>query len=161
MNNHVFRLLNALQKSDYCSLNFRRKILKLMGVRVATGAVIMSGCDFLKGDISIGRNSFINQRCLFEGAGGITVGEEVRIGHGVMLLTSTHEMGDRLRRAGPLITHTITVGDGCWLGAGCVVISGAEICARTIVAAMSLVRGRLEHDAMYAGAPATMRKHLS
>jgi acetyltransferase-like isoleucine patch superfamily enzyme len=160
MNDHAYRLLNAIQKGDYWPLGVRNRILRWMGVEVGIGSIVMSGCDFIKGPISLGRNAFVNQRCLIEGAGGITIGNEVRIGHGTMLLTSTHEEGSRIRRAGPLVRLPITIGDGAWIGAACTIIPGSIIGARSIVGATSLVRGRLNEDTANVGSPAKPYKTL-
>ena len=161
MNDHLFRFLNAVQKSDFWPLGLRRRLLRKMGVNIADGAIIMSNCDFLQGRISIGRNTFVNQRCLFEGAGGIIIGEEVRIGHASLLLTSTHEIGNGVRRAGALVRMPVVLESGCWLGASCTILAGAVIGERSIVGAGSVVIGALAKNELYVGSPARSRKKMS
>ncbi len=48
----------------------------------------------------------------------------------------------------------VVVGDGCWLGAGVVVLPGARLGRNVAVAAGSVVRGEFPDNCLIAGAPA-------
>lgn len=52
----------------------------------------------------------------------------------------------------------IVIGDNVWIGRGCLVLPGCVIEEGVVVAANSVVRGRLEKDGIYGGRPAKFIK---
>ena len=55
---------------------------------------IREGCRIGTHDLSIGRGTFINRGCVFEGAGRIEIGEHCLFGPEVMIVTSNHDIGE-------------------------------------------------------------------
>jgi maltose O-acetyltransferase len=54
----------------------------------------------------------------------------------------------------PLVSAPTTVGDGVWLGAGCIVLKGVTIGKNTVVGAGSIVVRDLPADIIAEGRPA-------
>ena len=103
----------------------------------------------MRGDtetIRIGRGSNIQDACVLHADMGkpLTVGEDVTVGHKVML-------------------HGCTVGDGSLIGIGAVVLNGARIGKHCIVGAGSLVTEGKEFadGSMIMGSPAKVVRELS
>ena len=103
----------------------------------------------IRGDterISVGRGSNIQDACVLHADMGkpLTVGEDVTVGHQVML-------------------HGCTVGDGSLIGIGAVVLNGARIGRNCLVGAGSLVTEGKEFadGSMIMGSPAKVVRELS
>ena len=80
--------------------------------------------DFGK-NIHLGRNVFINAGCKFQDQGGIYIGDNVLIGHNVVLATLNHDENPA-KRGG------VTIGDGAIIAAGAVVTK--DVADNTVVA---------------------------
>ena len=84
----------------------------------------------------------------------ITIGDRVLIGAQVMILTSTHELGPREHRAGPVIRNPVTVADGAWIGARAVILPGVTIGEGAVVNPGSVVNKDVAPNTRVAGSPA-------
>lgn len=96
-------------------------------------------------------------------SGIVRIGEYAMFGHGVRLLTGTHdvnETGQRRQTAVPECGRDITVERGAWVATGATVIGPAVIGANSIVAAGSLVLGDVPPDTVVAGAPAKVIRRI-
>jgi hypothetical protein len=59
------------------------------------------------------------------------------------------------------VNAAVSIGAGSWLGAGAVILPGAQIGANVVVAAGSVVRGQVPDRCVVAGAPArVVREYL-
>jgi maltose O-acetyltransferase len=140
---------------------FKREILTWMGVEIGRGASVNGHTWFYgRGKIRIGEGTWIGPRCRFYATEGTTidVGANCDIAPEVAFVTGTHEMGTSERRAGPGFSKSITIGNGCWLGARVTVMGGANIGSGTLVAAGSLVRSDVPSNCLAAGVPAVVKR---
>jgi carbonic anhydrase/acetyltransferase-like protein (isoleucine patch superfamily) len=117
-------------------------------VELAEDASVWFGC-VLRGDgerLSIGRGSNVQDGCVVHADPGfpVTLGENVSIGHQVML-------------------HGCTVGDGSLIGIQSVVLNGAKIGKNCLVGAGSLVTEGKEFPdgSMIMGSPAKVVRQLT
>jgi acetyltransferase-like isoleucine patch superfamily enzyme len=108
--------------------------------------------------ITIDNGTFINQRCVIRP--NVTIGKNVNIAPGVMLLSDTHEIGSSEKRAGTSIYPPINIKDGCWIGANSTILGNVTIGKGTIIAAGSIVNKDCEPNSLYAGVPAKLVKKL-
>ena len=109
------------------------------------------------GDIEIGEHCYINPNCVLYSGSGIRMGDYVLIGPGCSLVPANHaidrtdmvirEQGFMPSRGGIVIERDV------WIGAGCVVLDGAHIESGVVVAAGSVVTGRLTGNAVWGGNP--------
>lgn len=90
----------------------------------------------------------------------VKIGENCAIAMNVHFINGTHEIGGESRRAGKEIVKRIIVGDGSWIGADTIIMSGVTIGKGVIVGAGSLVISDLEDNAVYFGRPAHLYKKL-
>ncbi len=110
------------------------------------------------GDVVIGADTAINSGTVIYTGNGVRIGQGVLIAANCTLAPVNHEFADASR---PIRTQGfqpsrggISIEDDVWLGAGVVVLDGSSIGRGAVVAAGSVVRGRVEPDSIYAGIPA-------
>ena len=107
--------------------------------------------DFGK-NIHLGKNVFINAGCKFQDHGGIYIGDNVLIGHNVVLATLNHEENPKNR--GNLIAAPIKIGNDVWIGSNATILSGVTIDDGAIVAAGAVVTKDVAENTVVGGVPA-------
>ena len=92
----------------------------------------------------------------------VTIGDDVWTGPYVYITDQNHGYEDPdvpIGRQRP-VNRPVSIGAGTWLGAGAIILPGAEIGRNVVVAAGSVVRGVVPDRCMVAGVPATIvREH--
>lgn len=146
-------VLNKLISSAIVPHNIRWKLYNLVGLRVER-SVICPYVWFGSRNVSIGAGTFINYRCVFNTAGGISIGSDCDIAMDVAFVTSSHELGGPARRAGTPTAEPIRVGNGVWIGARALILPGVTIGDGAVVAAGAVVTGDIAPHSVYAGVPA-------
>ena len=135
--------------------------------RLGTKIVIESGVSidsFVKikpaggrGDVIIGRNTYINSGVVIYTGNGMKVGENVLIASNCTFSPVNHEIRSRdkkiIEQGFMQSKGGILIEDDVWIGANCVVLDGAVIRCGCVVGALSLVRGELAPYGIYAGNP--------
>ena len=100
-------------------------------------------------DVSINRGASFFPGMLCKAV--ISIGNGVRIAPNVGLYAAGHDADDPELKD---IASPITVGDGAWLGAGCILLPGSRIGAGAVVAAGAVVHGEVPAGSIVAGVPA-------
>ena len=112
------------------------------------------------GDIEIGRHCSINPHCVLYSGAGIRFGDYVLVGPGCSIVPANHaiERTDvEIRKQGFMPPRGgVVVEDDVWIGAGCVLLDGTHIERGCVVAAGSVVSGRLGGPAIWGGNPCRM-----
>lgn len=135
--------------------------MKTAGYGVSTNSTIWPGASFRSKRVTIGSNVFINVGFFFDGYDRLTVGDDVRIGQFVRVITATHEIGpSRQRGLVEVVGRPVTIANGCWIGAGAVILPGVCIAPGCVVAANSVLGESTERDGLYAGNPARRVREL-
>jgi acetyltransferase-like isoleucine patch superfamily enzyme len=129
----------------------------MIGEQVTLSAGIMPGHDL--GDRPVLR---IGDRCVI-GRGShiiahhsIMIGDDVFTGPYVYVTDQNHGYADPEQPIGRQwpVNAAVSIGPGCWLGAGVVVLPGSVIGRNVVVAAGSVVRGQVHDRCVIAGVPA-------
>ena len=107
--------------------------------------------DFGK-NIHLGKNVFINSDCKFQDQGGIYIGDDVLIGHNVVLATLNHEEDPEKR--GNLCPSPIRIGNKVWIGSNATILPGVTIGDGAIIAAGAVVTKDVPDYAIVGGNPA-------
>ena len=135
-----------------------RGTLMRIGARTMVDAFVKIKPAGGMGELVIGADCAINSGTVIYTGNGVKLGDAVLIAANCTLAPTNHAFGDRDRRIrdqGFLPSKGgIVIEDDVWLGANVVVLDGAVIGRGGVVAAGSVVRGRLEPYSIYAGAPA-------
>jgi acetyltransferase-like isoleucine patch superfamily enzyme len=113
------------------------------------------------GLIEIGDNVFINADCYFDAAANIEIGTGVRIADHVRLITSSHQVGLKSRRAGEGLAKPIHIGEGAWIGSSSLILPGVTVASGCIIGAGSVVAKSTDSDGLYLGVPARRVRDLS
>lgn len=110
------------------------------------------------GNLVIGSNCQINSGCVIYTGNGIQIGNGVLIAANTTVAATNHEFARRdlpIYMQGHSTEHAgIVIEDDVWIGANCVLLDGAYIGTGSIVAAGSVVRGKLSQFGVFAGIPA-------
>ena len=107
--------------------------------------------DFGK-NIHIGKNVFINSGCRFQDEGGIYIGDNVLIGHNVVLATLNHNENPQKR--GNIIPSPIVIGNDVWVGSSVTIVPGVTIGDGAIIAAGAVVTKDVAKNTVVGGVPA-------
>lgn len=114
--------------------------------------------------VKLGKRVHINDSVFLHAAGGITIGDDCVLSHGVSLISTglkTADWANRDRCADIHVDKPIVVGENVWLGANVTVCAGVTIAPNCIVAAGAVVTKDLqEENCLYGGIPAVKIKSL-
>lgn len=140
------------------------------GISIGDHSWLMGGCRLhvfnFRGiphaGIRIGQRTFIGEETLMRAQGGITIGDRVLFGPRVQLLAVNHVMSDPDR---PIMDQGITavgirIEDGCWIGAGAIVLDGVTIGRHACIGAGAVVTGDIPAHALAVGAPARVVRDM-
>ncbi len=157
----------------YGESNRRYEMLKSLFGSVGNNVSVADGfiCGF-GNNIYIGDNVSINLRCTLIDCNRITIGSNVLIGPNVQVYTSAHpvELTDRLNpdfRGGrtPYFCRTfalpVTIGDGCWIGGGTIVLPGVTIGDGCVIGAGSVVTKNVAENSLAVGNPCRVVRALN
>ncbi len=144
-----------------CKINYqyhdfdeiRELFSKLIGEKVSDDFRLFPPftTDFGK-NIHLGNNVFINSGCRFQDQGGIYIGDNVLIGHNVVLATLNHEENPKKRSN--LIAAPIKIGNDVWIGSNVTVTPGVTIGDGAIIGAGAVVTKDVDKNTIVAGVPA-------
>ena len=153
----VFRLLPETR-----CFGLKRRCLRWAGVNVAKHVRVCSSIKvFGTGKLSIGEDTWIGHECLIVSACFVQIGANVDIAPRVYIGTGSHKLDvDGARSAGVGTTKPVKIGDGAWLGAGCLILPGVTIGEKAVVAAGAVVTNDVKPYTLAGGVPARVIKQL-
>jgi acetyltransferase-like isoleucine patch superfamily enzyme len=108
----------------------------------------------IKGEVTVGRNTWIGPNCILDGVGGLTIGDYCSVSAGVQLYTHDTVNWSTSLGAAPEDKAPVTIGNGVYLGPNVVVEKGVTIGDRAVVGAMSFVNKDIPPDSRAWGCPA-------
>ena len=116
---------------------------------------------YYQNQMVIGQNTWVGQNCFFHAAGGLTIGKNVGIGPGVMIITSHHKDGVKDI---PILFSTIEfnpviIGDDSDIGIGAIILPGLTIGRGAQIGAGSVVTKNINDYVVVAGKPARLIRH--
>jgi maltose O-acetyltransferase len=143
----------------------RAILLRMAGLKIGKGT-IFSGMPSFQGGrhirelLEVGAGCWFNIGCRLDVHAEVNIGDRVRFGQEVLVLTHTHEIGLAWQRAGALTTGSVRIGDGAWLGARVTVLPGIRIGEGAVVAAGSIVTQDVPANTLAGGVPARVIREL-
>lgn len=105
-----------------------------------------------------GKRVFVNSGCKFQDQGGITVGDDVLIGHNCVIATLNHAFDPD--RRGDMIPAPVRIGNKVWIGANVTILQGVTIGEGAIIAAGAVVNKNVPPRAIVGGVPAKILKTI-
>lgn len=171
--NTARRLLAQYNALSYDRKAEKRAVLEQLfggiGSNVSVGLPFI--CDYGR-NIRVGSNVSINMNCTFVDCNTITIGDNVLIASNVQIYTAAHpvEYEERVLRnwepeSGQYFCNTfakpVTIGSGCWLGGGVIVLPGVTIGERTVIGAGSVVTKNIPQDCVAVGNPCRVIRKIN
>ncbi|MFZ4801200.1 MAG: acyltransferase [Chlorobium sp.] len=120
----------------------------------------------LKGGTEEAKNNIPKTVYFNTRSGSITIGENTVFGEDVMVLTGKHysvaeaEAGNKLLHYVPEEGRDVTIGVGCYIGSGAIIIGKVDIGDYAVIGAGSVVTKNVPSRAFVAGVPARLIKVL-
>ena len=144
----------------------RTALLRRAGIKIGPSSLIqgrmrITGEGNPCADISIGTFTLVTGSLHCDVGAPIRIGDRVRIGHDVSLLTVDHDLGTSELRSGVRKYGAIEIGDGSWLASRVLVLPGVRIGAGAIVAAGSVVTRDVPDNTLVMGVPARVVRNLN
>ena len=150
--------IGAILFTDGISNRLRSHVYSLpAGRNFGRNVAISSGVYINVGQLTLGDNVFINQRCYFDLSAEIAIGRNVKVGSGVSFVTTHHDIGQPNLRCGEAAPRPISVGDGAWIGTNALILGGCCVGNGAVVAAGAVVTKDVPPNTLFGGVPA---RHL-
>ena len=166
-------LLTAYNGLSYDQKAQKNEILhKMLGetgsnVSVAMPFICDYGCN-----IHIGDNVSVNMNCTFVDCNRITIGNNVLIASNVQIYTATHpvELAERLTpnwtpESGEYFCRTyalpVSIGNGCWIGGGVIILPGVSIGDGSVIGAGSVVTRDIPSNCVAVGNPCRVIRKIN
>ena len=146
---------------DFPLFNYIRFLILLLSGSRINSAHINDGITFwFPWNLEIGKRSSLNQGCLINAAGGIKIGNYVRIAAYTVMNSVDHEYKDKnekIYKQG-YIKGRIVIEDDVWIGACVIITKGVRIGRGSIIGAGSLVNKDIPPYSIAVGVPAVVKK---
>lgn len=127
-------------------------LLRLFGAQVGRGVVIHPGVNIkFPWKLSIGDHVWIGQRAWLDNIDQLTIHSNVVISQGAMLILGSH---DYKKPDYPTLAGPVVLEEGCWVGAGAMVLGGVTLRSHALLAAGSVAGKNLKAYTIYRGNPA-------
>jgi maltose O-acetyltransferase len=155
------RVADAFLGSAYLTVGTRMRVMRALGYGVQADTSIWSGCSFRSKRFSTGRGVFINSGFFFDGGAMLSIGDNVRIGQFVRVITASHDIGPPEQRGRVETTYRpVTIKQGCWIGSCAIILPGVVMEPGCVLAAGAVLAESTEPNGLYAGNPARLVRML-
>jgi acetyltransferase-like isoleucine patch superfamily enzyme len=156
------RAVDGLLNSPFVPVTMRAIVMKAIGYRVRRDTVIWSGARFMSKRFSVGEQVFLNVGFYYDGHEELRIGDRVRMGQFVRVITATHEIGPSEQRCLlDVLSGPVEIKDGAWIGSSVTILPGVTVERGCVVASGSIVTETTVPDGLYAGNPARLVRMLS
>jgi putative colanic acid biosynthesis acetyltransferase WcaF len=130
-------------------------VLKMFGARISRGVIVKPHVNVkYPWRLSIGAHSWIGENVWIDNLDNVTIGSNVCISQGALLLTGNHNFK---KTTFDLITSPIIIEDGVWIGAKTILAPGTVCKSHAMIKLNSVAKGTLESYGIYAGNPAVFQ----
>jgi putative colanic acid biosynthesis acetyltransferase WcaF len=153
---YLVKVMFFLSALPYPS-TLKAQLLRLFGAKVGTGVTIKPRVNIhFPWKLEIGNDVWIGEEAFILNFEKISIGNNVCVSQRSFLCGGNHDYKDpsMAYRNGP-----ITLQDGVWIGACCLVGPNVVIGYDTVVTALSVVTNNLDSNGIYKGNPAIFVKH--
>ncbi len=131
-------------------------LLRLFGATIGKGVLIKPSVNIkYPWFLSIGDYSWIGENVWIDNLTQVTIGKNVCLSQGAMLLTGNHNF---TKITFDLMTKSIVLEDGVWIGAKSVICPGVYCESHSILAVQSVATSRMDAYKVYQGNPAKLIK---
>lgn len=111
--------------------------------------------------VSIGDNFYANFNLLLVDDGDILIGDNVRFGPNVSIVTATHPICPELRKYKIEYNKPVVIGNNVWIGANTTVLPGVTIGDNSVIGAGSLVAKDIPANVVARGSPCKVYREIT
>ena len=115
------------------------------------------------GDIEIGKSTNINSGCVLYSGNGIKIGDNVLIAANCTFAATNHEYKSKdktiIEQRFKASKGGIIIEDDVWIGAGAIILDGANLRKGCVIGAASIVGIKTEEYGVYYGSPLVLKKY--
>jgi putative colanic acid biosynthesis acetyltransferase WcaF len=130
----VLLVSNPLQISS----RLRRAVLVAFGARIGEGVILRPRLRVrFPWKLEIGDRSWIGENVWLHNQDRLTIGSDAVVSQGAFVTTGSHAH----RRDMALLTSPVSIGDGAWVTARCVVLGGTRIGVSALITPGTVVSG--------------------
>ena len=155
-------LTNKKKGESLLSVGIRYVLLKSVAESCGDAVAVYSNV-YLKNPqkLNIGTNVTIQPMSYIEASGGVTIGNDTSIAHGVSIMSESHVIEDKETpfKCQGMTYAPVTIGEDVWIGAKATIMSGITIGNKAVVGANSVVTKDVPDYAVVVGAPAKIIKY--
>jgi len=162
-----YNVLSYNQKTE--KLELLKQMFGSIGTNVSVGLSFI--CDY-GCNIHIGNNVSVSMNCTLMDCNKITIGNNVLIASNVQIYTASHpvELSDRSTpnwnpASGEYFCRTyalpVSIGDGCWIGGGVIILPGLTIGKGTVIGAGSVVTKSIPDNCVAVGNPCRVIRKIN
>ena len=127
-------------------------LLKIFGAKVGKGVVIKPNVNIkYPWRLSIGDNTWIGEEVWIDNLVDVSIGANCCLSQGAFLLCGNHNYK---KATFDLITQSIVLEDGVWIGAKSIVCPGVTAKTHSVLAVQSVATSNLDTYTIYQGNPA-------
>lgn len=131
----------------------KRLVLRCFGAQLGRGVVIKPKVNIkYPWFLTVGDNAWIGEQVWIDNLGKVTIGNNVALSQGAMLLCGNH---DYKKESFDLIVGDIVIEEGAWIGAQAVVCPGVTVRSHAILSVGSVATKELDAYGIYQGNPAS------
>ena len=130
---------------------------------ISKNTIIHDGSKIMTygGNIYIGKNCSLNSFSIIQSStGNLIIEDDVRIGSLTHIVSANHVYGKDILVKEKTVSQGIKICQNTWIGSSVVITDGTFINANSVIAANSLVKGKLNESGVYAGSPARVKKEV-
>ncbi|MEJ0099057.1 MAG: acyltransferase [Pseudomonadota bacterium] len=156
----LFTLLAQLLPVGRATL-LRTTLIRAIGFRIGAGTRFLGAPKIqsqqpgrLGPRVTIGRQCVIGARVILESGDSMTLGDRVSLADGVVILTTTHQLGPREHRAGTVMRSPVVIGNDVQVGADVIILPGATLGDGARVLPNSVVNAAVAAGITVSGIPA-------
>ncbi|PKI17452.1 acyltransferase [Colwellia sp. 12G3] len=166
-NNHLFcllyswliKLITAFLPDQKHIMRFRGWLYSFAMKKCGNNFQVSAGTKiFCLQNLEVGDNVFIATNVVINAGTSITLEDEVMLGIASILVSGNHTLNNGSYRFGAMQRSPIVVGKGSWIGANVTLIAGCNVPPASLIAANSVVVGKLIESGVYAGIPSKLIK---
>ncbi|QEC41031.1 WcaF family extracellular polysaccharide biosynthesis acetyltransferase [Pseudobacter ginsenosidimutans] len=149
---NVLFFINPLNPSSW----LKRILLKMFGAKIGKGVIFKPAINIkYPWKLTIGDNSWIGEKVWIDNLGIVSIGKNVCLSQGAMLLTGNHNFA---KTNFELMVDGIILEDGVWIGAQALVCPGVNCATHAVLTARSVATRNLDAFTIYQGNPAVAVK---
>lgn len=127
---------------------------KILGIPQESINLVIYRSDFSDGRI-IGKPAQIGRFSIIDYGGRVTIGQNVKIGYGVFILSVSSIVGSNKT---DILRKPIVIGDNVEIGSNAVILPGITIGNNTTIGAGAVVTENIPENSVAVGAPAKVVK---